>query len=574
MPDGKLMFYGRIGAGQVKIRGQRLELAEVEAALVQTGLVAQAGVVYVKIDDREPYLTAYAVHRAGATGLVQPREVLRLFKTQVPGYMVPRQLAFVENLPISNTGKLDRRRLYDMAIEADGQNVVLETADDYVAPRSGPEERVCQIFQEVLPTSTAVGATSNFFDVGGHSLLAMRLKWRLEEEFNTHITIQDIFLKQTPRTLVTLLVEPKTASANSALRPTQANELQPLSVGQKRMYHLTQKVLNPKDGVYNTSAWLRLSGTLDEDVLERSIQEIVRRHEGLRSVFVEVSDVPMAKITEWVPTLQKVDVDSSWDQDRLETQLRVDCKVAFSLDKEVAFRPILYRLGGQRYILMISMHHIITDGFAHDLLFAELVAIYPAFLHGESHPLPPLELQYSSYAQWQNTSAYEDMVHPQLQYWNRALSGQKPVSFPPDSDILFKPGMVGAVHSVPYPAKLIKQFEALCRRERVTMYMFFMAVFRVLHYQLTGETDGSIGGSIANRKLPGTLKMCGYFNNILIYRTGMLFYFGFGRSQTDWSLKRYHRGAILRRCSPPCTRCHDGGLREPGCSSCTSSCAN
>ncbi|KAJ6621333.1 hypothetical protein B0H10DRAFT_1911013 [Mycena sp. CBHHK59/15] len=518
LPNGKIMFAGRRGVGQVKIRGQRLELTEVEEGLVRTGLVSHAAVAYVKLGDREPYLTAYAV--AAPDRAVRPQEVLKLLKTQFPGYMVPRQLTYIDNLPLTSTGKLDRRRISDMALEADSVpcHASLQSVDDYVVPTSGPEKRICELFKEVLPTSDPVGATSNFFDVGGHSLLAMRLKWRLEEEFHIPVTIQDIFQKQTPRALVELVEAQNTPTA-SVLLPTRPDELQPLSLGQQRMYHLTQKVLDPKDGVYNTSAWLRLSGTLDEGVLEKSIQEIVRRHEGLRSVFVEISDSPMAQVTNWSPTLSKVDIDPSWNQERLETRLRVDCKVAFPLAEQPPFRPVLYRVGGKRYILMISMHHIITDGFAHDILFSELVAIYPAFLRGEPHPLPPLRLQYSSYAQWQNTSAYEELVRPQLQHWDRILSGQKPVSFPPDFQIPFKPGMVGAVYSIPYSADLLKGLETLCKTERVTMYMLFMAVFRVLHYQLTGEPDGSIGGSIANRKLPGTLKICGYFNNILLYRT-------------------------------------------------------
>ncbi|KAK7036437.1 hypothetical protein VNI00_011634 [Paramarasmius palmivorus] len=529
--SGELQFEGRASAGQVKIRGQRLELTEVEAACVRTGLVTHAAVAYVKpADSREPYLTSYLVRRPlpDSSSLPTMHDILHALKSTVPAYMIPRHVHFVETLPLTNSGKLDRRALQDMAQEADKHGGDRPDHDEkYVAPKSELERRICGIFTEVLPSSGIIGATSDFFDIGGHSLLAMRLKWKLQQELHDHVSMQDVFASPTPRELA-VRVEQLRATATVAQVDLKSfpkipeGEYRPLTLGEARFWYAA-KIDGPDDPTFCCPQWLRLEGLVNESVLERSIAEIVRRHEIFRTVFQEVDGIPKARVVGSFTGLERVDMASGMDGAERESILRRYATRPFKFGQDTMFRPTLFRIGDKESILLFALHHMITDGYSRDILFRELQLIYGAFIRGEHHSLPPLPVQYTAFAQWHNTKEYEQMLEPQADYWVRKLQGCKSADFPIDfpRPPPERADRDGGLETLALDADLVGRLEGLCKRENITMFILFMSALRLVHYSLTGVEDAALASSAANRTRPEAELLCGYFVNNLIYRIGI-----------------------------------------------------
>uniref|UniRef100_A0A0W0FVH0 Carrier domain-containing protein n=1 Tax=Moniliophthora roreri TaxID=221103 RepID=A0A0W0FVH0_MONRR len=530
LPNGELQFEGRAQSGQVKIRGQRLELTEVEAACVRTGLVTHAAVAYVKpTDGREPYLTSYFVRKPlpDSNSLPSILDILRALKSTVPAYMIPRHIHFVETLPLTNSGKLDRRVLQEIALKADKNGEDRPNHEGtYVAPESELERRICGIFSDVLSSSGNISVTSSFFDIGGHSLLAMRLKWKIQQELHDHVSLQDVFSGPTPRELAARVEQLRATSLATHVDlksfPRVADgEYRPLTLGETRFW-FAAKVDGPDDPTFFCPHWLRLEGSIDEEILERSIAEIVRRHEIFRTIFLEVDGVPKGKIVDFFAGLERVDLDPNLDEES-KSLLRKYASRPFKFGADVMFRSTLFRMGNKGSIVLFALHHMITDGYSRDIMFRELQIIYNAFIRGENHSLSPLPVQYAAFAQWHNTKEYDKMLEPQSKYWVENLQGCKSADFPIDfpRPPPEKASRDGGLQTIFCDSQLVSRLEALCKKENVTMFILFMTVLRLVHYSMTGVEDATLASSAANRSSPEAELLCGYFVNNLTYRIRM-----------------------------------------------------
>ncbi|KAF9268785.1 acetyl-CoA synthetase-like protein [Marasmius fiardii PR-910] len=532
LSSGELQFEGRRQAGQVKIRGQRLELTEVEAACVRSGLVTHAAVVFVKpTDGREAYLTSYLVRKPNIKGdgtnqsslptLAQVRKVL---KSILPLYMIPRDIHFVESLPLTNSGKLDRRALQEIALAADGQGLDRVDTEAYVPPESGLERGICEVFGEILPKSGVIGATSDFFDAGGHSLLAMRLKWRLQRLFHDQVSMQDIFAAPTPRRLAARVEELRRTSASATVDlhsfpRVSEGEYRPMSLGEKRFWDAA-KVDGPDDPTFCCPHWLQIDGLIDEGVLERSIAFMVRRHEVFRTIFLEVDGIPKGKIVDSFAGMERIDVDPSLDKQAFEAILRSHAKRPFKFGEDSMFRAILFRINGKKNILLFALHHMITDGYSRDIIFKEISEAYSVFIDNKSLAPSPVPVQYTAFAQWQNTHEYERMLEPQTEYWLKKLQGARSADFPLDfpRPALKDASRDGDLVSFVCTPRLTQRLEVLCKQAGITFYILLLTVLRIVHYQLTGEVDACLASSIANRTRPEAESLCGYFVNSMVYR--------------------------------------------------------
>ncbi|KAI5892016.1 acetyl-CoA synthetase-like protein [Schizophyllum commune H4-8] len=528
LPSGDMQFERRSQSGQIKIRGQRLELAEVESAIVGTRLVKNAAVVYVKpTDGRSPYLAAFIVP-VEPDCVETPHSFTRRFKETVPVYMVPQAVYLEASLPLNNNWKLDRRRLDAMALERD---VITPNGDVHYSAAGEPSARndaegeIASIMSDIL-SGKAVGPEDDFFDVGGHSLLAMQLKWRLDKSFGALVTMQDIFQGASARRLATLV---RQGSPNDGFLVSNGDTFCSLPHAERQRYvassgtrwqYSASRAPAPGEVVSHCAFWSRLIGELSEDLLEQALQAMARRQDILRTVFEEVDGDVCARVTDCMPTLEIVDSPPMKNDQDLEDYLRLHASRPFDIAAKAPFRPVLFRLSPQAFILLLSFDHIITDGYSEDIIVRELCEYYGALCEGRAADLPDLPVTCADIAHWERSDSFATLIAPQLDYWAAHLQNATAASFTPDL-----PGAdtstyltAGDFVSISLSESLVARLDAACALSRVTLSMALLAALRVVHFRRTGARDAVLGGATANRQRPEVAHLQGFFVTALLYR--------------------------------------------------------
>ena len=397
LANGDLDYLGRIDH-QVQLRGFRIELGEVEALLNQHAAVAESTVIVREDQPGDQRMVAYIVPAdAGSVSTQDLRETLR---KHLPEYMVPSAFVMLESLPLTANGKVDRRAL--PAPDFTGQT----QADSYIAPRTETEEKVCGLFADVLGCER-VGVTDHFFDLGGHSLLATKLIARIRETFQVDLPLRTLFEEATPEMLAEKVEEACGQSGLSApaLVPVNRDGALPLSFSQQRLWFLDQ--LEPGHASYNMPAALRLTGVLDVAALQKSFQGVIERHESLRTSLQEINGEPMQVIAEQCPiALPILDLQSAADPEAEMMRLALEeANRPFDLRQAPLMRTTLLRLGAEDHVLLVTMHHIISDAWSIGVFVSEFTALYAAALTGEQAVLAPLPVQFADYAVWQREMA-------------------------------------------------------------------------------------------------------------------------------------------------------------------------
>ncbi|HLL47748.1 MAG TPA: amino acid adenylation domain-containing protein, partial [Longimicrobiaceae bacterium] len=508
--DGTLEFIGRLDE-QVKIRGFRIEPGEIEAVLTALPEVEEARVVVREDEPGEKRLVAYVV------GEVDAGELRARLRRSLPEYMVPAAFVALERLPLTPTGKLDRRAL--PAPERGG------AGERYVAPRTPAEEVLAGIWAEVLGVER-VGTAENFFDLGGHSLLATRVVARAQAALEVELPLRALFEAPTVAGLAQR-VEGLRREGQPTLPPVVRVERTgalPLSFAQERLWFLDR--LQPGSPLYNVPAALGLSGALDVEALGRALGEIVRRHEALRTVFHEADGGPVQVVAPFRGFALPVE-----DLSRLEEGERVaaaERSVAegaarpFDLREGPLFRASLLRLAGEEHVLLLCMHHVVSDGWSMGVLFGELSALYAAYREGRPSPLPELGVQYADYAVWQRAHLSDEILERQLAYWRERLADAPALlELPIDHPRPPVPANRGSHESVDLPGELLARLRALGRREGATLYMTLLAASQVLLARYAGSEDVVVGSPIAGRTRGETEGLIGFFVNTLVLRTDL-----------------------------------------------------
>jgi amino acid adenylation domain-containing protein len=505
LPDGTLEYLGRLD-GQVKLRGFRIETGEIEAALRRHPAVADC-VVVVRGEGGERRLVAYVAGGADADGL---RAHLR---GTLPDYMVPAAFVVLDKLPLTANGKIDRRALPEpeAAVSA------------YVAPRTPTEEVLAGIWAEVLRRDR-VGAEDDFFALGGHSLLATRVVSRVRGAFGVEPTVRTLFEAPTLAELA-VAVEALRRSELPQLPPVQPAarpDALPLSFAQERLWLVDR--LQPGGSVYNVPLGLRLRGALDGDALERALGEIVRRHESLRTTFAERDGAPVQAIAPFAGFALPVDDLSPLDPAAREAEVRrrarEDAARPFDLAAGPLFRARLLRLRDDEHVLLINMHHVVTDGWSQGVLLRELSALYGAFRGGAPSPLPELPIQYADYALWERGQLAGEALERHLAYWRERMAGapgllELPADHPRPPVQTYRGDQV----PVALPAELLARLEALGRAEGATLYMVLLAAFQSLLSMYAGSDDVVVGTPVAGRTRRETEGLIGFFVNTVVIRT-------------------------------------------------------
>ncbi|HEX9987857.1 MAG TPA: amino acid adenylation domain-containing protein [Chloroflexia bacterium] len=514
LPDGNIQFLGRLDH-QVKLRGFRIELGEIEAVLRQHFAVRDAVLMVREDVGGDKRLVAYVV----AGQAITPADLRGYLREHVPEYMVPSAFVLLEKLPLTPNGKLDRRALPAPELDrGDGR--------EYVAPRGPVEEALVGIWASVLGVER-VGVHDNFFELGGHSLLATQALSRVRDVLHVEIPLRRIF--ETPtvaklgESVEAALKGGSAAPAPPVQRMQRTGDL-PLSFAQQRLWFLDQWM--PASAAYTIPVVMRLDGPLDEDALKASINAIVGRHEALRTTFEVVGDRPTQVIA---PTLDValplVDLSSLPGEARqAEAQRRVreEAQRPFDLARGPLLRANLLRLGEREHLLVLVMHHIVSDGWSMGVLTQELAELYRAFAAGEKPYLHDLPVQYADYALWQREWLQGEALQAQLDYWKGQLAGAPSViELPTDRPRSPMLSYRGAREVQLLPGDLASDLKAFSQREGVTFFMTLLAAFGALLHRYTGQTDIVVGSPIANRTRPEIEGLIGFFVNTLVLRTDM-----------------------------------------------------
>ncbi|HEU4880987.1 MAG TPA: condensation domain-containing protein, partial [Longimicrobium sp.] len=397
--------------------------------------------------------------------------------------------------------------------------------ETYVAPRTPVEEVLAGIWAELLRLER-VGVEESFFDLGGHSLLATRVVSRVRELFGVELPLRALFEGPTVAALAGRVEEIRRADLPvlPAVLPTERTGALPLSFAQERLWFIDR--MEPGSATYNIPAALRLTGALDERALERALGEIVRRHEALRITFGEVDGSPVQVIAPFDGfALPVEDLSGLGDADREAAAKRRagdEASHAFDLSAGPLFRAALLRLGEEDHVLLLTMHHIVSDGWSMGVLFRELSALYEAYREGRESPLPDLPVQYADYAVWQREQLAGEVLDRQLAYWKERLGGapellELSTDHPRPAVQTFR----GATVPVEFSAELLERLQALGRGEGATLYMTLLSTFQVLLSKYSGSEDIVVGSPIAGRTRGEVEGLIGFFVNTLVLRADL-----------------------------------------------------
>ncbi|MBW4564790.1 MAG: amino acid adenylation domain-containing protein [Mojavia pulchra JT2-VF2] len=509
LSNGEIEYLGRIDY-QVKLRGFRIELGEIEAVLEQHPAVRQCVVMVREDVPGNQRLVAYLVAENDATD-----ELRQYLRQKLPEYMIPSAFVILDSLPLTPNGKVNRRAL------PAPENTNAELVSGFVAPRHPVEEVLAGIWTQVLGISQ-VSIYDNFFELGGHSLLATQVISRIRKTFGVDIPLQRLFEFPTIAKLAKN-IQQTSHQGISAITPVSRDGNLPLSFAQARLWLLEQ--LNPGSGIYNMPAKVRLVGELNIEALEETINEIIRRHEVLRTSFTSVDGQPLQVIT---PDVQiKIPVVDLQELPKAEQEAEIrhfsikEFQLPFDFSQAPLLRCTLLQLGEQEHILLFTIHHIVFDGWSKGILIREIAALYSAFAAGESSPLPALPIQYADFAVWQHQHLQGGRREALLTYWKQQLANLPVLQLPTTHPRAEVKTNRGASHSFVIPASVVQEVRSLSQQAGVTLFMTLLASFKILLQRYSNEDNIVVGTDVANRNQAEIEQLIGFFVNLLVLRTDL-----------------------------------------------------
>ena len=512
LPDGCLLHLGRRDF-QVKIRGYRVETAEVEAFFLDTGLVRDIAVNACPDAAGEHYLAAWLVP-AQPESPPSVAELRSLAAAALPDYMTPAAFTFLDSLPTTASGKLDRLALPDPHVAGRRSGMAS------VSPRTAVERRLQEIWSELLGKDE-IGTDDNFFHLGGHSLLAMQVLARIAASFRVTLPANCAFEAPTIAKLAMLVENARHTEAHEAIRPVARGVEAPLSLAQQRLWTLDQ--IDGPSAVFNMVRVFRLEGALDLLALEKALAEIGRRHDNLRASFPMAGKGPVHSIApEYTSVLSFVDLRYVPEMRReaaLDAALREAGDRCFDLSRGPLWRVSVIHLAANTHVLHLAMHHIIGDDWSIQVLLRELSEHYSGILAGPRDPPQELALQYADYADWQRRWLAGERLARHLDYWREQLRGappyvELPFDRPREAFAEFQAGRA----SLRIGAGLVSGLEHLSRESETTLFVTLLAAWALLLSRHGNPQDVVVGTAVANRYPIETEALIGFFVNTLALR--------------------------------------------------------
>jgi len=494
---GEMEYFGRIDH-QVKIRGFRIELGEIENQLLKHKDIEEA-VVILRIDEtNDKYLCAYIVGKGAFDNATNSTDLREYLSQTLPEYMIPSYFVHMEKIPITSNGKVDRKAL---------PVPNTEIGDDYIAPRDEIEAQLAALWSEVLGIEqNRIGIDTSFFKIGGHSLKATTLVSKIHKTFHVMLSMTEVFEFPKLKDLAAYIKkanQPKYLSIQS----TEEKAYYALSSAQKRLYLVQQ--IEPRSITYNITTIVVLEGKLDKPVMANAFEQMIKRHESLRTSFFPLGEELLQKIHKKVPF--KVEYDEITG-DQVEETVK-NFVQPFDLSKAPLLRVGLVKTAEEKYVLMVDMHHIISDGVSRQVLIEEFRELY------SRESLPELRLQYKDFSQWQNKLVLSGQMKKQEEYWLNQFKGKLPLlKLSNDYTRPLTRSLEGSHVDFEIGAAEVKKLRNLARKEDTTLFMIMLTICNVFLSKLSGQEDIIIGTVTAGRDHADLEQIIGVFINTLALR--------------------------------------------------------
>ncbi|MBK5406978.1 non-ribosomal peptide synthetase [Pseudomonas sp. TH34] len=505
--DGVLEYLGRLDQ-QVKLRGFRVEPEEIEARLLALDGIAQAVVLV-----RETAAGAQLIGYYTANEPLDEQDVKTALAAELPEYMVPAQLMRLDAMPLSPSGKLDRRALPEPVWQV----------REHVEPETALEQQIAAIWREVLALPR-IGLRDDFFALGGHSLLATQIISRTRQACDVELPLRTLFEASELGAFaeqVRLIQASGQRNQQLAIGKVDRSQPVPLSYSQQRMWFLWQ--MEPDSPAYNVGGMARFRGVLDVGRFEAALQALIMRHETLRTTFPSINGVAQQKVA--AQTGVRMDWQDFSAFSEAERQQRVqqladhEAHTPFNLETGPLLRACLVKAGEQEHYLVLTLHHIVTEGWAMDIFARELSALYEAFIDDRESPLAPLPVQYLDYSVWQRQWLESGERQRQLDYWTAQLGTEHPLlELPGDRPRPPVQSHQGELYRFDLSDDLAARVRAFNAERGLTLFMTMTATLAVLLYRYSGQTDLRIGAPVANRIRPESEGLIGAFLNTQVLR--------------------------------------------------------
>ncbi|MBD2561225.1 MULTISPECIES: non-ribosomal peptide synthetase [Nostoc] len=509
--NGNLEYLGRID-DQIKLRGFRIELGEIESLLLQHPSVKEAVVILYETD-HNPRLVGYITAAEKSSNLGS--QLKDYLKIRLPNYMVPSQIMVLDQLPLTPNGKLDRRAL-------PAPDTV--TSTNFEIPVTPTEKLLATLWQSLLKAKS-VSRQDNFFELGGHSLLATQLVTRIRDSFGVELPVRKVFEQSILSELAIEIDKASSVIALPPITPQPENAPKTLSFAQSRLWFLAQLEGTGTSATYNMSTALQLEGKLNIEALRASFDYLLDRHPILRTYFPALEGQPqvVAQNLEDIEVLAIADLQSLNPQTQAETVQRLSdthAQEPFDLNTGPLFKAKLLQLGEQKNVLLLNMHHIISDGWSMGVFKREWEQAYSAFAAGDAPNLPPLPIQYSDYAAWQRSWLQGEILENQKNYWKQQL-GDAPrlLDLPTDHPRPAQQSYEGGREEYCLSGELTEKLKIVSQKHGVSLFMTLLTAFNILLLRYSRQEDLCVGSAIANRTHSHTEGLIGFFVNTLVLRS-------------------------------------------------------
>ena len=499
LEDGNIEFIGRKDS-QVKISGNRIELGEIEVVLQEAPQVVQGAVLVKEEENIGKRLVGYIEVNESYT-----KESLKDYlEARLPAHMIPSIFVEMEEIPLTPSGKIDRKALPDTDISG-----LLE--ENYVAASSETEEKLVDIWETILQISN-IGIHDNFFELGGHSLLAIRLISAIQSTFEISISVKDIFTTPTISGLTKIVSKGNTLEIPQIIVNERPQHI-PLSFPQERLWFLDQL---QGSLAYHISGVLKITGDLNVPVLAEALQHIVDRHESLRTVFKDHEGIGYQHIIE--SDAFEISHIKETSEETITGQIENVTKTPFDLSKDYMLRAAVISKSDTDHRLILVIHHIASDGWSLPILIKELEASYGQLLAGNTIDLPELPIQYADYSTWQRTYLSGEVLTEKLAFWSSKLKDAAILELPTD----FTRPSVQSTEGTTYHYEISKELQdtvkQFAQQQGTTIFITLLSVYKVLLSRYSGQFDISVGTSIANRTQSEIEGLIGFFMNTIVLR--------------------------------------------------------
>lgn len=505
--NGNIEYIGRFD-DQVKIRGHRIELGEIGRNLSLIPGISQS-IVVVNQKNEEKSLVAYYVSETH----LDKKEIQSHLSAVLPEYMVPSYYVELENLPLTSNGKINKKALPKIS----DQDIIRK---EYIAPRNKTEEKLAQIWQEILKVDT-IGITDNFFNLGGHSLLVVRIINQIKKELGLNISVKTFFENPTIEALSEQLKDKKTESY--FIEKVAESESYPVTASQYKFWLISQ--FEDASLAYNMLTVFRLEGDLVIPKFQESFTFLMDRHESLRTSF-KLNDEE--ELRQFITPINDLDfsinyVDFSQNksiEEDVATYAQKENAIRFDLEEAPLVRVSLIKVGEGKFVFFISMHHIIGDGWSSELLVGEVVSIYNSFVQDRRVVLPELRIQYKDYAAWLNNEVQKEGYKISEQYWLDQFSGKLPtIELPGAKKRPLLKTYNGDNLGYEFSDVFTKKLNDFSNQHNVSLFMVLTAGINTLLSRYTGQDDIIVGTPVAGREHPDLENQIGLYLNTLALRT-------------------------------------------------------